>query len=38
LLEGITKWGAFRLARALTWPARAVKRAVGRRAIKPASK
>jgi hypothetical protein len=30
LLEGINKWRAFRLARALTWPARAFKRATGR--------
>jgi len=30
LMEGINKWRAFRLARALTWPARALKRAVGR--------
>ena len=30
LMEGINKWRAFRLARALTWPARAVKRAVGK--------
>ncbi len=29
-LEGINKWSAFRIARALTWPARAVKRAMGR--------
>jgi len=28
VMEGIHKWGAFRLARALTWPARALKRAV----------
>lgn len=30
LMEGINKWRAFRLARALTWPARALKRAVGK--------
>lgn len=30
LMEGINKWRAFRLARALTWPARALKRAAGR--------
>ena len=30
LLEGINKWRAFQLARLLTWPARALKRAVGR--------
>lgn len=28
-VDGITKWSAFRLARALTWPARALKRAIG---------
>ena len=30
LLEGINKWRAFQLARLLTWPARALKRAVGK--------
>ena len=30
LLGSINRWKAFRLARALTWPARALKRAVGR--------
>lgn len=30
LMEGINRWKAFRLARALTWPARAIKRAAGR--------
>jgi len=30
LMEHINKWRAFRLARALTWPARALKRAVGK--------
>ena len=28
LMEGINKWRAFRLARAMTWPARALKRVV----------
>ncbi|HUE23501.1 MAG TPA: 2OG-Fe(II) oxygenase [Bryobacteraceae bacterium] len=30
LMEHINKWRAFRLARAMTWPARALKRAMGR--------
>ncbi len=30
VLQGISRWKAFRVARALTWPARALKRAVGR--------
>jgi hypothetical protein len=30
LMEGINRWRAFRLARALTWPGRALKRALGR--------
>lgn len=30
LMEGINRWKAFRLARAMTWPARAFKRATGR--------
>lgn len=30
LLEGITRWRAFQLARAFTWPARALRRAVGK--------
>jgi Rps23 Pro-64 3,4-dihydroxylase Tpa1-like proline 4-hydroxylase len=30
LMEGINSWRAFRLARALTWPARALKRAIGK--------
>jgi Rps23 Pro-64 3,4-dihydroxylase Tpa1-like proline 4-hydroxylase len=30
LLEGINRWRAFKLARMLTWPARALERAVGK--------
>lgn len=30
LMAGINKWRAFRLARALTWPARALKKAAGK--------
>jgi Rps23 Pro-64 3,4-dihydroxylase Tpa1-like proline 4-hydroxylase len=30
MMGGINQWAAFRLARALTWPARALKRAVGK--------
>jgi Rps23 Pro-64 3,4-dihydroxylase Tpa1-like proline 4-hydroxylase len=29
-LEGINRWSAFRIARALTWPARALKRVIGK--------